>query len=196
MKIKSSKFVITVADPAKLLETNVKEFAFVGRSNAGKSSLINALTNKNMLAKTSSTPGKTRHINYFLINEEFYIVDLPGYGYHKASKGDEERWTKLIEEYLLKSEQLAWGFVLMDIRHKPSVLDKQMLTFLHYYSVPFVVVATKADKLSKAQRYNHANKLANEIGLSGKDIIITSSEGKFGMEDILAKCEQFLVQAD
>ena len=196
MKIKNSKFIITVADSKKLLETNFKEFAFVGRSNAGKSSLINALTNKNMLAKTSSTPGKTKHINYFLINEEFYIVDLPGYGYHKASKGAEERWTQLIEEYLLTSKQLSCVFVLMDIRHKPSELDKQMLIFLHYYSIPFVIIATKADKLSKAQRYNYANKLANEVGLTGKDIIITSSEDKFGMENILQKFEQFLGQTD
>ena len=194
MKIKDSKFIITVAESDKILATELKEIAFVGRSNAGKSSLINALTNKNTLAKTSSTPGKTKHINYFLINDEFYIVDLPGYGYHQASKSDEARWTKLIEEYLLNSKQLTCVFVLMDIRHKPSVLDKQMLTFLHYYKVPFVIIATKADKLSKSQRFNYANSLANEIGLTGRDIIISSSEEKFGMEEILDKCDQFLGQ--
>ncbi|MDD4211015.1 MAG: ribosome biogenesis GTP-binding protein YihA/YsxC [Clostridia bacterium] len=194
MKIKTSKFIITVAESDKILETNLKEVAFVGRSNAGKSSLINALTNKNALAKTSSTPGKTKHINYFLINDEFYIVDLPGYGYHNASKADEQRWTQLIEDYLLKSKRLTCVFVLMDIRHKPSLLDKQMLTFLHYYSVPFVIIATKADKLSKSQRFNYAHSLANAVGLTGRDVIISSSQQKFGMEQILEKCDQFLGQ--
>ena len=194
MRVKKAKFITTVADAKSILNTNKKEFAFVGRSNAGKSSLINALTNQNMLAKTSSTPGKTKHINYFLLNDEFYIIDLPGYGYHKAGKNTEKKWVKLIDEYLLTSNDLACVFVLMDIRHKPSVLDKQMLTFLHYYQIPFVVVATKADKLSKSQRKNYANKLAQSVGLTLANVIITSSKDKFGMNELLDKMENLIGQ--
>lgn len=194
MKILDAKFIITVASSDKILETENKEFAFVGRSNAGKSSLINALTNHNMLAKTSSTPGKTKHINYFLVNNEFYIVDLPGYGYHKASKQAEQRWVKLIDDYLLNAKQLTCVFVLMDIRHTPSVLDKQMLAFLHYYQIPYVVIATKADKLSKSARYTYAMKLASEVGLTKNNIIITSAEEKVGMQEVCDKMEFFLNQ--
>jgi|LGOV01.1.fsa_nt_gb GTP-binding protein len=195
MKIKTAQFITTVATYDKILETQMLEFAFVGRSNVGKSSLINALTNQNKLAKTSGTPGKTKHINYFLINEEFYIVDLPGYGYHRASKTDQKRWTALIDEYLRNSKNLQCVFVLMDIRHKPSVLDKQMLDFLHYYKVPYVIITTKADKFSKSQRFNHAQKLAQEIGLTGNDVLITSASNKFGMQNVLDKIGQFVVQA-
>ena len=194
MKITSAKFITTVAKASDLLNTQFKEFAFVGRSNAGKSSLINAFTNRTALAKTSSTPGKTKHINYFLINENFYITDLPGYGYHKAGKSEEERWVKLIDEYLLTSKQLSCVFVLMDIRHKPSILDKQMLTFLHYYNIPFMVLATKADKLSKSQRAVYASKLAQEIGLTLNNLIITSSAIKLGLDKIGDKIEEMLGQ--
>lgn len=194
MKIKDAKFVITVAESDKILTSPITEFAFVGRSNAGKSSLINALTNRNMLAKTSRTPGKTKHINYFLINNEFHIVDLPGYGYHKASKAAESKWVKLIDDYLLNSQNLACVFVLMDIRHTPSLLDKQMLAFLHYYQIPFVVIATKADKFSKSQRHIYALKLAQSLGLTINNIIVTSSDEKLGMEIVLQKMEEFLGQ--
>jgi len=194
MKVKQAKFITTVANADSILTTDKNEIAFVGRSNAGKSSLINALTNQSKLAKTSSTPGKTRHINYFLLNEEFYLVDLPGYGYHKASKSDEKRWGNLIETYLLNSRNLSCVFVLMDIRHTPSELDKQMLTFLHYYNVPYVIIATKADKLSRAKLNNYATKLANNLGLTLQDIIITSANKKQGMQQILDRAEQFLNQ--
>jgi len=194
MKITSAKFITTVAKASDLLNTQFKEFAFVGRSNAGKSSLINAFTNRSALAKTSSTPGKTKHINYFLINENFYITDLPGYGYHKAGKSEEERWVKLIDEYLLTSKQLSCVFVLMDIRHKPNILDKQMLTFLHYYNIPFMVLATKADKLSKSQRGVYASKLAQEVGLTLNNLIITSSALKLGLEKLGEKIEEQIGQ--
>ena len=194
MKINDAKFVITVADGNKLLETEFPEFAFVGRSNVGKSTLINALTNRNKLAKASSTPGKTKHVNYFLINNNFYIVDLPGYGYHKASKADAKRWRALIEDYLTASVQLKCVFVLMDIRHKPSEQDKQMLTFLNYYKTPYVIIATKGDKLSQAQRGNYVSKLAQEVGLTKKDILTTSSSKKLGMDLIANKMDQFMGQ--
>lgn len=196
MKIKEAKFVTTVASSDKIIISELKEFAFVGRSNAGKSSLINALTNRNNLAKTSSTPGKTKHINYFLLNDQFYLVDLPGYGYHKASKSAERQWVKLIDDYLLNSQNLSCVFVLMDIRHAPSQLDKQMLSFLHYYQIPFLVIATKADKLSKSQRHIYANTLAQAVALTANNIIITSSEEKSGIDNILKKMETFLGQAE
>ena len=194
MRITDAKFIITVANSSKILDTDKKEFAFVGRSNAGKSSLINALTNRNMLAKTSSTPGKTKHINYFLLNDAFYLVDLPGYGYHKAGKSENERWAVLMEDYLINAKNLACVFSLMDIRHKPSVLDKEMITFLHYYKIPFIVLATKADKLSKSQRGIYASKLAQELGLTLNNVIITSSEDKLGIQKVENKIEEFLGQ--
>ncbi len=196
MRIKSAEFVTTVATVSKIEDTNIPEFAFVGRSNAGKSSLINGLTNRKKLAHTSATPGKTKHINYFNIKndftDDFYIVDLPGYGFHKASKAEQKLWQELIEAYLSISLSLKCVFVLMDIRHKPNNLDKQMLTFLRYYNVPAVVVATKADKLSKAQQKNYSTKIANELGFGIKDVLITSSTKKQGMEAVLQKMEQFL----
>lgn len=196
MKIKNASFVTTVASAKNILTTEYNEIAFVGRSNVGKSSLINALTNRKGLAKTSSTPGKTKHINYFNINDQFYLVDLPGYGYHKASKSEEKQWTALIESYLMHSDQLKCVFVLLDIRHKPSVLDKQMLNYLNYYKIPYVVIATKADKLSRAQQGNYAQKIANEVGLTRKDVIITSASGKSGIENLLVKIEQFVGQPE
>jgi GTP-binding protein len=196
MKIKEVKFVTTVADKKNLLNDNIIEFAFVGRSNAGKSSLINALTNRSKLAKTSSTPGKTKHINYFLLNNAFYLVDLPGYGYHKASKADEKKWVQLIDDYLLNSQNLSCVFVLMDVRHTPSVLDKQMITFLHYYQIPYIVIATKADKVSKTRRHSYASKLAQSVGLTINNIIVTSSEEKLGMDTILQKMASYLGQAE
>lgn len=196
MKVNKAEFVITVATSDKILENNIPEFAFVGRSNVGKSTLINALTNRNKLAKASSTPGKTKHINYFLINDIFHIVDLPGYGFHKAGKGEQKRWTDLIDNYLLNSKQLVCVFVLIDIRHKPSLLDKQMLTFLNYYKIPYIIIATKGDKLSNAQRFNYVRKVAGEVGLGTKDILITSASKKFGMDLVLDKIESFLGQVN
>jgi GTP-binding protein len=167
MKIKEVKFVTTVADKKNLLNDNIIEFAFVGRSNAGKSSLINA-----------------------------YLVDLPGYGYHKASKADEKKWVQLIDDYLLNSQNLSCVFVLMDVRHTPSVLDKQMITFLHYYQIPYIVIATKADKVSKTRRHSYASKLAQSVGLTINNIIVTSSEEKLGMDTILQKMASYLGQAE
>ncbi|MGD9901199.1 MAG: ribosome biogenesis GTP-binding protein YihA/YsxC [Spirochaetales bacterium] len=193
MKINSAEFVTTVASANNILKNEQIEFAFVGRSNVGKSSLINALTNRKNLAKASSTPGKTKHINYFIINGgEFHIVDLPGYGYHQASKQEEKVWVSLIENYLNDNKNLKCVFVLMDIRHNPSELDKQMIAFLNYYHIPYVILATKADKLPKSQKNVYASKIASELGLGIDNIIVTSADEKFGLDKVLQKMEQFM----
>jgi len=195
MFIKKAEFEITVAESSKILKTAKNEFAFVGRSNAGKSSLINALTNNKNLAKTSSTPGLTKHINYFRMNNgEFYLVDLPGYGYHKAGKKDEERWTSLLEDYFRDSPNLKLVFVLMDIRVGANDLDRQMLKYLIYYNIPFMIVLTKADKISKAQRKNCAFKIATDLGLTINETIVTSSDQKFGLDEILNTFDRFITK--
>ena len=153
MKVKNASFVTTVVSGKDLRQDLKNEFAFVGRSNVGKSSLINALTNQNRLAKTSSTPGLTKNINYFSVNNgEFHIVDLPGYGYHRAGKNEEEKWSTLLEEYFLNSPNLKCVFVLVDSRHLLSELDKVMLSFLLYHQIPYLVVATKIDKLKNSEK--------------------------------------------
>ena len=144
MRIKNARFLKSVASGD--LVDDLQEVAFCGRSNVGKSSLINALCNHKGLAKTSSTPGKTRLINYFNINNgEFYFVDLPGYGYHKAGKKFDREWAVNLENYLLNSKNLKLCFVLLDIRHTPSYEDMEMIKFLSYNTLPFVIIATKAE---------------------------------------------------
>ena len=193
MQIKNAKFLTTVVDAKNILESTKNEFAFVGRSNVGKSSLINALTNQKRLAKTSSTPGLTKNLNYFEINNgDLFIVDLPGYGYHKAGKKEEEKWSVLLEQYLLNSANLKCVFVLVDCRHEPSELDKVMLSFLTYHNIPYVVVATKLDKLPKSQQGVKLEKLANSLRLTKLNVIGVSSETRQNLNLITDKMEQFL----
>ena len=193
MQIKNAKFVKTVVNGKDILTETKNEFAFVGRSNVGKSSLINALTNQNKLAKTSSTPGLTKNLNYFSLNNgEFHIVDLPGYGYHKAGKNEENKWSTLMEDYLLNSVNLKCVFVLLDCRHNPSELDKVMLSFLTYHNIPYVVVATKIDKISKSQLGITIEKLANSVRLTKLNVLPVSSETKQNLSLITDKMEQFM----
>ena len=193
MKIKNASFLTTVVN-GKDIKTNLKnEFAFVGRSNVGKSSLINAIANQNKLAKTSSTPGLTKNINYFEVNNgEFHIVDLPGYGYHKAGKNEEEKWSTLLEEYFLNSPNLKCVFVLVDSRHLLSELDKVMLSFLVYHNIPYCVVATKIDKLKNTEKNIKLESLANDARLTRLNIIAVSSDKKIGIQELLTKMEQFI----
>lgn len=192
MEIKKAEFLTTVADEKNIIMTLPNEFAFVGRSNVGKSSLINALTRNGKLAKTSSTPGKTKFVNYFKINGgEFHIVDLPGYGYHRASKQDEEKWIKLIENYFLKTPNLKCVFVLVDSRHAVSPLDIVMIRFLVYNRLPFVVVLTKADKLSKAEQSRQMDAISKQIALPKDNLIMISSQNKQGLEKVLEKIELY-----
>lgn len=194
MTIKSSRFLTSVAHEKDILNLNVNEFAFVGRSNCGKSSLINFLAGKKGLAKTSSTPGLTKLVNYFLFNEgvenEFVLVDLPGYGFSKAGKQAHGLWSVLIEKYLLTSKNLKRVFVLVDIRHEPSPLDKTMIEFLYYNQIAFTVVATKADKISKANRKKQLELIAKTLKIATGNIIVSSSELCLGKQEILEIIEK------
>ncbi len=186
MKITSAKYLISVVDKNKLLNDGVCEFAFVGRSNVGKSSLINNLCGIKGLAKTSSTPGVTKMINYFDINDgSLRFVDLPGYGFHKAGKTNQKMWAGLIEDYLLNSENLKLVLFLLDLRHEPSELDKVMFNFLIQTQRNFVIVATKADKLSKAQQFLAKQKIAKSLKVREELVFLHSSLTNQGKEELL-----------
>lgn len=161
MKIISAEFINSIYDLRTLPKSVLSEFVFVGRSNVGKSSLINKICNKKNLAKIGSVPGKTRQLNYFLINEEFYLVDLPGYGYAKVPEQIRAGWRKLVEEYISERQNVNMVFVLIDARHEPTYLDELMVSWLEYYEIPYTIVLTKADKISK-------NKMDKQIYRSSK----------------------------
>lgn len=196
MEIKSAKFETSVASSENILKNGRKEIAFVGRSNVGKSSLINMLVKNSKLCRTSSTPGRTRLINYFLINDNFYFVDLPGYGYAKASKKEVDGWQSMIEPYLIDNPQLKCVCMLVDSRFEPTVQDKQMLKFLNYYQIPFIIIATKCDKFGKSQIKPQMLKIANYLGVGKDNVFASSGEKMIGRFEILGKLEQFLVEDD
>lgn len=185
MNITSAQYLTSVVKSKEILQDDMIEFAFVGRSNVGKSSLINCITNQKNLAKTSSTPGLTKMINYFVINNLFRIVDLPGYGYAKTGHKHIANWAGLMEDYLLNSPNLKTVFVLLDCRHKPNELDKMMLEFLNTYQIPFVVVATKVDKLAKSKIPQACAAIAKELGIRREVIFAFSSENGFGKDKLL-----------
>ena len=183
--MKSCKFVKSVANKENIINDNLFEVAFVGRSNVGKSSIINDLTGKKGLAKTSSMPGLTKMVNYFLINDKFYFVDLPGYGYAKASKEHQGVWSSLIGDYLLSSEDLKMVFLLLDIRRSPSELDKIMINFMLDNNLPFTIVATKADKISAMAQKVAVEKISKELGFRKELIFVHSSQTSLGRERLL-----------
>ena len=185
MKILSAKYKTSVVDKKNIIDDGKPEFAFVGRSNVGKSSLINKLTGVKGLAKTSATPGKTKMINYFDINDEFRFVDLPGYGYAKVGKSHLDVWSGLMGEYLLGSPTLLTTFLLIDIRHDPTEQDRQMLGFLMYNNLPFCVIATKADKIARSKQKSAVNTLAKVLNIRPELIICSSSESGTGKDQIL-----------
>ncbi len=189
MIITSAKYLTSVVDEDKILKDDMVEIAFVGRSNVGKSSLINALVGQKNLAKTSSMPGLTRMINYFLINNNFKIVDLPGYGYAKTGKAHVANWAGLMEKYLLNSPNLKTVFVLVDCRHQPSELDQQMLLFLNTYQIPYVVIATKVDKLAKSKIPQECTMIARSLGIRKEMVFPFSSETLFGKQALLEYIE-------
>ena len=197
MIVSSSEFVKSVSKFEDLLNLGALEFAFVGRSNCGKSSLINMLTSRKKLAKTSQTPGHTKLVNYFLINKNkpnmFVLVDLPGYGFSKAGKEQSENWSPLIEGYLLNGKNLKRVFVLIDCRHKPTENDLQLIDFLYYNQIPFSVVLTKVDKLSKAQLSKNLPLITATLKLGKENLIKSSSQTGQGREEILNLIEQDLL---
>lgn len=196
MEIKTAKFITSVASPENIRDFGMGEIAVAGRSNVGKSSFINYLTGRKGLAKTSSTPGKTRLINYFSVNDgEFMLVDLPGYGYAvKLSDEERRRWDVLMGTYLTSSPRLKLVLVLMDIRREPSELDKQMIKFLSDSIVPFAVILTKADKLSRAAAGRQKSACASALKLGVDNLIITSSLNKQGNEEVSALIERYLAE--
>lgn len=186
MEIKQAEFKISAVKPEQYPDDGMVEIAFVGRSNVGKSSLINTLTNRRKLVKVSGTPGKTRLINFFTINNEFYFVDLPGYGYAKVSKSEQEKWGGMMEKYLINRPQLKKVALLVDSRHKPTGDDVMMYEWIKHYGYPVLVVATKKDKLKKSELQRSAKVIKETLNLDKSDnLVFFSSLKKEGKEELL-----------
>ena len=192
--IKQAAFLTSVGQGSAYPPAACCEIAIVGKSNVGKSSLINSLCNNKKLAKTSQTPGKTRLINFFLINRSFHLVDLPGYGFARASKTEQQGWGELMESYL-SSGRVRHLFLLLDIRHAPTAEDRQMFRWLLYYGVPFTLVATKADKLAKSKRQQAANAAAKALGAPPYAIPFSTETGD-GRDALLARIGQILQDSE
>ena len=188
MEIKSAEFAISSPMVSMCPQDNKSEYAFIGRSNVGKSSLINMLTNNKKLAKTSATPGKTLLINHFIINKEWYLVDLPGYGFAKRSKTEQQKLEQMISGYILQREQLVNVFVLIDIRLEPQKIDLEFLEWLGQSQIPFSIIFTKADKLSATKGQSNVEAYKKRLLEDWEElppIFITSAENKKGREDVL-----------
>ncbi len=184
MQIDSTKFVLSALDPAHYPRDRRPEFAFVGRSNVGKSTLLNTLLGRKGLAKTSGTPGKTQTINFFDVNEKVYFVDLPGYGFAKVPKAMKDTWNRVMVEYLSEREHLRMVCVLVDARHKPSPLDSDMLEILAEAEVPTLIVATKIDKLKRSQRQRSLNLISETLGIEREFIVPFSGVTCDGLKDL------------
>ena len=188
MIIKSAEFVISNTDVKKCPASTLPEYAFIGRSNVGKSSLINMLTQRKGLAMTSQKPGKTQLINHFLINNEWHLVDLPGYGFARVGQSNRERLKSIIEDYILEREQLTNLFILLDCRHEPQKIDLEFIEWAGENGVPFALVFTKADKLSKGKLASNIEAYKQTLLESWEElppIFITSSEAKEGRDELL-----------
>ncbi len=191
MKIKTTEFVLSVAQPSQLPQPTLPEIAFAGKSNVGKSTLINSLLNRKNLVKTSSTPGKTRLLNFFLINQKFHLVDLPGYGYAKVSRSMKEEWSKLIENYLSNRSALKVVILIIDIRHGPNEGDLQLKQWLDYYQIPSIIVANKVDKLKRNEIVKQLKKTQEALQLT-KPPIQHSSLKRIGRNEIWLALTPFL----
>lgn len=193
MKVHNADIVISAVSPKQYPEVEIPEIALAGRSNVGKSSFINTLINRKNLARTSSKPGKTQTLNFYIIEDKFHFVDVPGYGYAKVSKSERAKWGQMIETYLTQREQLRAVICLVDIRHKPSQEDIQMYQFLKYYDIPAIVVATKADKVPKGKWNKHESIVKKALDFDNNDdFVLFSSETKKGKEEAWAVIEEFL----
>lgn len=189
MIVRKAKFVKSLSAFETFPGQGLPEIAMVGKSNVGKSSLINNLTGNSRLARTSSEPGKTRLVNLFLINEAFFLVDLPGYGFAKAPKQEKQKWADMIEGYLRNSRHLKRVFQLVDVRHAPTEDDQLMVEYLRHYDIPFTVVATKADKLSKAQRSRSIPVICRTLGVQPWEVMAHSSRDGTGRDRLLELIE-------
>ncbi len=188
MKIKSAEFVMSNSDVAKCPKNRIPEYAFIGRSNVGKSSLINMLTQRKSLAKTSGRPGKTQLINHFLINKNWFLVDLPGYGYARVSKTAKKKFQKFITNYFEKRKQLVSAFVLVDIRHNPQNIDLEFMEYLGVSEIPFSIIFTKADKLKPKAIEKHVEDYCQELLNTWEELppyFVTSSSKAIGRDHVL-----------
>lgn len=193
MRITKSELEAVAVKPVQYPEANRYEIAFAGRSNVGKSSLLNLLTGRKALARVSGSPGKTRTINFYLVNDDFRIVDLPGYGYAKLSRSETEKWGAMMEAYLSKRPGLLKVVQLVDIRHEPSAQDVQMYDYLRYYGLDGVVVATKADKISKNQQQKSIRQIRQKLNMKKEDAVIpVSALKRTGQEELLDVIESIL----
>jgi len=191
LHIKRAEYSGTFVNLAQLPEGEFPEIALVGRSNVGKSSLINKLVNRKHLAKSSSTPGKTRTINYYLINEQWYIVDLPGYGFARVSKAEREKWGKMIENYLQNRLQVQGVIQLLDIRHAPNENDILMKSWLQHCGIPVLFVATKADKVSRGGRQKQLTLIKKTLGLLEVPLYFSAETGE-GIDELAAAIAEII----
>ena len=192
--IKNATFITSAARAEQFIKPNKPMIAVCGKSNVGKSSFINMLANRKKLAKTSSEPGRTRLVNYFDFGE-FILADLPGYGFARVSKGEKEKWAKTLDAFFKNKENIAHVFMLADSRHDPTADDVQMMQFLHYHVLPFTVVLTKADKLSKMKLKEHIRAIAADLYLGVENLLATSAETGYGKDEVLAKIRSLIETA-
>lgn len=197
MIIKSVNLETVCGITSKLPENQLPEIAFAGKSNVGKSSLINGLMNRKSLARTSSQPGKTQTINFYNINETLYFVDLPGYGYAKVSESIKEKWGKMIENYLHKSKQLQAVFLLIDIRHEPSANDRNMYEWIQYNGYEPVIIATKLDKINRSQHTKHIKMIREGLGMPKEGLIFPfSAVTKDGRDEIWEYIDSLVIEGE
>jgi GTP-binding protein len=197
MKVTNAEFIISAVGPDQYPVDALPEIALAGRSNVGKSSLINRMINRKNLARTSSTPGKTQHMNYYRINEALYFVDFPGYGYAKVSKTQRAAWGKMIEKYMLERQTLKLVLMVVDLRHPPTKDDVMMYDWLQHYDIPICVVATKADKIPKSRWQKHVKQMKESLLLRSTDLFVMfSSELGVGKEELWAVIQSFVESSD
>ena len=191
IQIKNATFITSAASKAQFITPTKPMIAVCGKSNVGKSSFINMLANRKKLAKTSSAPGRTRLVNYFDFGE-FILADLPGYGFAQVAKSEKLKWAKTLDQFFKEKGNIAHVFMLADSRHDPTADDVQMIEYLHYNVIPFTVVLTKADKLSKMKIKEHKKAIAADLYMGESNLIATSSETGYGKEDVLKKITEIL----
>lgn len=196
LKIKKAEYIGSFVELKQLPAGTLPEIAIVGRSNVGKSSLINKTVNRKKLAKSSSTPGKTQTINYYLIDDSLYLVDLPGYGYAKASKAQRLKWQKMIEKYLSERRQIKGVIMLFDIRHDPSENDIIMKEWLSHHDIPILIIATKADKISRGARLKHITAIRKALTMPADQApICFSAETGEGVNEVLAALDEIITNS-